>query len=78
MQDMGSLTFEMALKELEEIVRLLERGETNLDQAITYYERGTALKSFCEKKLKESQLKVEQIVQNTSGSLTATPVTFGE
>jgi exodeoxyribonuclease VII small subunit len=77
-QDMNTLTFEAALKELEDIVRLLERGETTLDQSIGTYERGMALKAFCEKKLKESQLKVEKIVENGSGNITTAPVSFGE
>ncbi len=75
-QDINTLTFEAALKELEDIVRLLERGETTLDQAIGTYERGTALKAFCDKKLKECQLKVEQIVESGSGTPTTIPQTF--
>jgi exodeoxyribonuclease VII small subunit len=77
-KDINTLTFEAALKELEDIVRLLERGETTLDQSIGTYERGMALKAFCEKKLKESQLKVEKIVENGSGNITTAPVSFGE
>ncbi len=77
-QDINTLTFEAALKELEDIVRLLERGETTLDQSIGTYERGMALKAFCERKLKESQLKVEQIVESGTGNLTTASVNFGD
>ena len=42
------LTFETALGELESIVRDLERGDTALEDSITAYERGIALKNHCE------------------------------
>ena len=38
------MTFEEALAELEEIIRDLEGGNTDLNDAINAYERGTALK----------------------------------
>lgn len=72
------LTFEESLKELESIVRLLERGDVQLEQAIDHYERGIALKNFCEKKLKEAQLKVEKVIENPSGNITTESLTFGD
>lgn len=76
--DIQQLSFEDALKELENVVRLLERGETDLDKAISLYERGIALKAFCDKKLKESQLKVEKVVEGSQGEVTTPPASFGE
>ena len=64
-----SLSFEAALKELETIVRKLETGESDLEQAITDYTRGTALKVHCERKLKDARLKVEKIVQGAGGDI---------
>lgn len=64
------LSFEEALKELETIVRRLETGEANLEQAIADYENGMQLKALCQKKLEEARLKVEKIVKDTSGQLT--------
>src|SRR5690606_22107211 len=49
--DIAKLSFEDALKELEEIVRALESGKGKLDEAIKSYERGVALKRHCERKL---------------------------
>jgi exodeoxyribonuclease VII small subunit len=46
------LSFEAALAELEDIVSRLEQGEVDLEDSIALYERGTALKAHCEKKLK--------------------------
>ena len=43
-----NLSFEDALKELEEIVNSLEKGDISLEDAIKAYERGTQLKNDCE------------------------------
>lgn len=56
-----TLSFEDALKELEEIVTTLERGDISLDEAIAAYEKGNLLKQHCQKRLEEARLKVEKI-----------------
>lgn len=66
-------SFEAALAELEQIVRNLEAGKTSLEDSLAAYERGMALKAFCEGRLSEAQLKVEQIAKAADGSLTAAP-----
>lgn len=60
--DLSKLSFEAALAELEEIVKGLEQGAGSLDESITAYARGAALKKHCDTKLKEAQLKVDKIV----------------
>jgi exodeoxyribonuclease VII small subunit len=70
MQSIESMSFEDSLKELETIVRRLEEGKINLDEAMQAYERGAGLKAHCEKKLKEARLRVEQIVVGENGSIT--------
>ena len=55
------LSFEEALKELEDIVIKLEKGDISLDEAIKAYEKGSDLKEQCEKRLNEAKLKVEEI-----------------
>ena len=67
------MTFETALGELESIVRDLERGETALEESIAAYERGIALKTHCEKKLREAQAKIEKISINTDGTVATAP-----
>jgi exodeoxyribonuclease VII small subunit len=67
------MSFEDALKELEEIVRSLESGQAKLDDAIRSYERGAALKRHCEAKLRDAQVKVEKIVQAPGGEATTEP-----
>ena len=59
--DVAALSFEQAMKELEDIVRRLESGQVKLDEAVSAYERGAALKAHCESKLAEAKTKVEKI-----------------
>jgi exodeoxyribonuclease VII small subunit len=62
-----ALSFEVALKELEAIVGKLEHGEVDLEDSIALYERGQALKSHCEKKLKSAESRLEKIVLGAGG-----------
>lgn len=64
------MAFESALAELETIVKDLESGKVSLEESITAYERGMALKSHCEAKLRDAQMKIEKIVVGSNGSLT--------
>ena len=64
--DIAQMSFEDALAELEKIVRQIEDGRGKLDEAISAYERGVALKRHCESKLKEAQAKIEQITVTDS------------
>ncbi len=68
-----TLNFETALSELETIVRDLETGKTSLEESISAYERGVALRTHCEKKLAEAQAKIEKITVNTDGSISVKP-----
>lgn len=62
------LSFEQALRELETIVSRLEQGEVDLEDSIALYERGTALKAHCEKKLKGAETRLEKIVLGPGGT----------
>jgi exodeoxyribonuclease VII small subunit len=75
--DIAKLSFEDALKELEEIVRSLESGKGKLDEAIKSYERGAALKRHCEKKLAEAQAKIEKIALGADGVVKSAPANIG-
>lgn len=66
-EDFAAMSFETALAELEKIVAALERGDVALEDSIRLYERGASLKAHCEAKLKDAQLKVEQIVLSADG-----------
>ena len=71
--EIAKLGFEDALKQLEDIVRDLESGKGKLEDAITSYERGAALKQHCERKLAEAQMKIEKIMLGADGSVKAVP-----
>ena len=69
-ENIKDLTFEAALKELEEIVSQLDTGSIDLDKAVEAYEKGAKLKQHCEKKLKEAQLRIEKIEVDKNGDIT--------
>ena len=59
--ELDKLTFEEAMKELEELVDSLDKGDVSLDEAIAAYDRGSQLKDYCQKKLHEAKMKIETI-----------------
>jgi exodeoxyribonuclease VII small subunit len=71
--DIASMSFEAALAELEKIVRQLEDGRADLEDAIDAFERGAQLKKHCEKKLREAKAKVEKISLGADGTVAAEP-----
>ena len=72
--DLSKLSFEEALVQLESIVRELEGGKIKLDDAVEAYEKATALKKFCEEKLKAAQLKIEKINFSPEGVVSTEPL----
>ena len=64
----ADLSFEDALKQLEAIVRQLESGDVPLDDSISLYARGDALKRQCEERLKAAQARIEKISLGSDGS----------
>lgn len=71
------LSFEAALKELEDIVSRLEQGEVDLDDSIRLYERGQALKAHCEAKLKAAEGRLEKVVHGAKGGEGVEPADLG-
>lgn len=65
--DIAALTFEDALRALEDVVRRLESGEVPLDQSITLYERGESLRRHCQARLDAAQARIEKIVAGPDG-----------
>ena len=62
--DISALSFEDALKELETIVDRLEKGDVELEDSISIYERGEALRAHCDKLLRSAEARVEKITLN--------------
>jgi exodeoxyribonuclease VII small subunit len=65
--DVQRLTFERAIEELESIVKRLEEGKVPLEESVTIYERGEALKRRCEELLRQAEARVEKITLDASG-----------
>lgn len=61
------LSFEEALRALEEVVRKLEGGEVPLEESIGLYERGETLRRHCQARLDAAQARIEKIVQGPDG-----------
>ena len=59
--ELEKMNFEDAMKELENLVDSLDKGDVSLDEAIAAYDRGSQLKDHCQKKLNEAKMKVETI-----------------
>ena len=55
------LTYEKAVKRLEEIVIKLEDGSLPLEESLKLYEEGAKLADFCNKILKEARQKITDI-----------------
>jgi exodeoxyribonuclease VII small subunit len=55
------LTFESALRELEETVARLEGGDLTLDESLALFEKGQLLADFCNRQLDQAALRVEQL-----------------
>ena len=54
--EIAKMPFEAALAELEAIVDQLEKGAVALDESISLYERGEALKRRCDELLKNAEI----------------------
>lgn len=67
MGESDEISFEQALKELEEAVARLETGGLTLDESIQVFTRARELAAYCEKRLEAAELRVQQL--NESGGL---------
>ncbi len=76
--DVGSLTFDEALAELQRTVGELEQGGLPLERSIALYERGVALHERCAALLAAAELRVERLLERASGALEVADVTEEE
>lgn len=68
----AEMSFEQAMAALEQVVGQLESGDVPLEQSISLYERGAALKKHCEAKLKAAEEKVAAITLDGEGNAVGT------
>lgn len=55
--------FEQALKELEDLVERMERGDLSLEESLKCFERGVELTRICQQALKEAEQKVQLLLE---------------
>ncbi|HEY4602597.1 MAG TPA: exodeoxyribonuclease VII small subunit [Cerasibacillus sp.] len=63
------MTFEMAMKQLETIVKKLEQGDVEIEKALEYYQEGMKLSKICTDKLTHVQEKMVQIMNEQGETL---------
>ena len=61
-------TFESAMKRLEEISDLMDRGDLGLDDTIKLFKEGTELSKMCKSMLDEAELEVKMLFEGEDGS----------
>lgn len=65
--DKDNMSFEDSVKRLDEIVKLLERGDAQLSESLKLFEEGTALIANCDKLLSEAEQKVVKLRKGQNG-----------
>ena len=60
-------TFEQSMQRLEQIVRIMERGDAPLEESLKLFREGTELVQICGKLLAEAELQVKQIMTAPDG-----------
>jgi exodeoxyribonuclease VII small subunit len=56
-----NISFEDALERLESMIESMESGDTPLADLVAKFEEGSTLLKVCQTKLKEAELKIEQL-----------------
>ena len=64
---MAKKTFEMAMKQLEQIVQDLETGDMPLEKAIKKFEEGIKVSKYCSEKLDESEKRITLLMRDSDG-----------
>jgi exodeoxyribonuclease VII small subunit len=70
---MAEKKFEAALSRLEEIVQELEKGDLPLEQSLKLFEEGIKLSRICNKRLEDAERRVEILMKDKAGNMTAQP-----
>ncbi|MCA1054775.1 exodeoxyribonuclease VII small subunit [Rossellomorea aquimaris] len=56
------LSFEEAMKQLEEIVDKLEEGEVPLEKALQFYQKGMELSKYCHDTLNKAENQLTKMI----------------
>lgn len=60
-----NLKFEEALEKLQSIVNSMEDGDVMLEELVAKFQEGDSLLKYCNKQLKEAELKIEKLKENS-------------
>ena len=66
---MAKLSYEKALKDLEDIVREIESGELPLEKSLKKFEDGVKLSRYCTKMLDEAEQKITILLKDEDGNI---------
>jgi exodeoxyribonuclease VII small subunit len=67
------MTYEQALRELEDIVGKLEAGGLALEESLSLFERGQALAAYCGTQLDQAELKIRELTPDGEAPLDLSP-----
>ena len=77
--DDGSVDFEAALSEVEDVVRQLESGELGLSESLSQYERGIEKIKLCHQVLQKAEKRIAVLTGVTEdGTALVEPVDTGD
>lgn len=65
--DNKDMSFEASIKRLDEIVKLLEKGDAPLSESLKLFEEGTELIGNCDKLLNKAEQKVVKLRKGQDG-----------
>jgi exodeoxyribonuclease VII small subunit len=66
-------SFETSLKQLEQIVEKLEKGDLPLEESIKLFEEGVALSNACKAELEAAEGKVQVLMKQRDGAMKLEP-----
>ncbi len=72
--DIKNMSFEDALKKLEENVQSLEKGDLGLEESIKIYEEGIVYSTYCMQKLDAAEKKIEELKNKKNGTFRTKPL----
>ena len=65
-EEQNKVNFEVALRELEELVRTMEAGDLTLEESLNAFEKGIQLTRQCKSALEKAQLRVTKLMPDES------------
>ena len=78
METKQELSFEQSMQRLVQIVRLLEKGDAPLEDAMKLFEEGTVLAARCDKLLDSAEKKIVKLAKGADGEPVESEFELGE